>query len=176
MNLEKAGYDTVILVGTMEDFLEKMRITGDKISDIVDWQDEMGVSLFLRSLGCGKFDIAHYLLENGANVNTVSKSGNNGFHILAPHLFRFEGAAEFLDILLERGVSLNAREKRFNNTAFFSLCRDGMYAPAAVPFLEKCIREGLADLDAENIRGRSARDIILDYGPDSLKKLVGGTV
>ena len=115
MNIEKADYGTVIQVGTMHDFYTKLQMEGKTLHDVIDHTDKNGVSLLEKSLSARKFDIAKLLLDNGAKVNVVSKEGYNEFHYIAANI-RYEDGLEIARILLDRGVSLVAKDKKYDKT------------------------------------------------------------
>ena len=93
MNIEKADYGAIVKFGTLDDILNKLKIEQSSIREIIDWKDAKNMSLLEISIVSRKFDISEFLLDNGAQVNNVSKSGNNEFHYLASNL-NCEGAVE----------------------------------------------------------------------------------
>ena len=86
MNIEKADYGAIVKFGTLDDILNKLKIEQSSIREIIDWKDAKNMSLLEISIVSRKFDISEFLLDNGAQVNNVSKSGNNEFHYLASNL------------------------------------------------------------------------------------------
>ena len=119
-------------------------------------------------------DFAKELLAKKAKVNVVTKEGNNEFHLIANYI-RYDGALEVAQILLKRGVSLTALDKKYKNTALFSLCLHTHTAqePEYQKFLKTCIRKVQpSDWDITNKAGISLRSFIQEHGPDELKKFL----
>lgn len=172
MNIEKADYGTVIQVGTMHDFYTKLQMEGKMLHDVIDFTDKNGVSLLEKSLSSSKFDIAKLLLYSGAKVNIVSKEGYNEFHYIAANI-RYEGGLEIAKILLDRGVSLVAKDKKYGNSAFFTLCHEILKVPSseALDFLETCF-EHVQEYDTCNKAGYSVRMLINQRGTDKLKQVM----
>lgn len=172
MNIEKADYGTVIQVGTMHDFYTKLQMEGKTLHDVIDNTDKNGVSLLEKSLSSSKFDIAKLLLDNGTKVNVVSKEGYNEFHYIAANI-RYEGGLEIAKILLDRGVSLVAKDKKYGNSALFTLCHEILKVPSAeaLDFLETCL-ERVKEYDTYNKAGYSVRMLINTRGTGKLKRMM----
>jgi ankyrin repeat protein len=174
MNIEKADYGLVIQFGTVHDFYTKLQMEGKTLHDVIDYTDQNGVSLLEKSLSSRKFDIAKLLLDNGAKVNIVSKEGYNEFHYIAGNI-RYEGGLEIAKILLDRGVSLVAKDKKYGNTALFTLCMEifKVRSVEALEFLETCF-ERCQEYDICNKAGYSVRMLINERGTDNLKRIMEG--
>lgn len=172
MNVEKADYGIIIQIGTIHDFYTKLQMEGKTLQNVIDNTDQNGVSLLEKSLSSRKFDIAKLLLDNGAKVNVVSKEGYNEFHYIAANI-RHEGALEIAKILLNRGVFLMAQDKKYGNTALFTLCYEIFKVRSAetLEFLETCF-ERVQDYDTCNKAGYSVRMMINDRGTDNLKRIM----
>ncbi len=172
MNIEKADLGTVILIGTVHDFYTKLQREGKNIHEVIDDTDGNGVSLLQKSLIARKFDIAKVLLENNAKVNHVTNSGNNEFHCIAGNI-NHEGALDIAKILLDRGVSLTAKDKKYGNSALFTLCYEifKVRSSEALDFLETCF-ERVQEYDTCNKAGYSIRMLINERGPDKLKRIM----
>lgn len=170
MNIEKADYGTIIKFGTLNDFLRKVELENDSMENVIHILDSSGVSLLEKSIIARKFEISHYLLNNGANVNIVSKEGLNEFHFLAANI-NSEGAIDIGRILLNRGVSVMQKERKYGNTAFFSLCVEAFKGRSekVLEFLNDCL-EGVTDIDDKNVSGYSIRSLINERGSEALKK------
>lgn len=112
-----------------------------------------------------------------AAINVVTKDGNNELHLIAGYMC-FEGALEVAKILLKRGVSLTAQDKKYKNTALFSLCLT-TYAsddPEYQKFLKTCISKVQpSDWDIKNKAGISLRSFIQEHGSEELKKFMEET-
>ena len=174
MNLEKADYGTVLEMGTWSDFEMKLRMMGQRFDDVVSCVDESGVSLLERCLVARKFELAKLFLERNAAVNVITKEGQNEFHLIAANI-RFDGALEVARLLLERGVSLTLQDKKYKNSALFTLCCEifKVRTPEHMEFLATCIgKVQKADLDVANRRGITLRQFIRENGPDEIKKIV----
>lgn len=176
MNIEKADIGTVILLGTAHDFYMKLQMEGKNICEVIDDTDSNGVSLLQKSLIARKFDIAKILLENNAKVNCVTNSGCNEFHCISANI-NHGGALDIAKILLDRGVSLTAKDKKYGNSALFTLCYEIFKVRSAesLDFLETCF-ERVQDYDTCNKAGYSIRMLINERGTDKLKRMMeGGT-
>lgn len=172
MNIEKADYGTVIQIGTMQDFYTKLQMEGKTLQDVVDYTDKNGVSLLEKSLSTSKFDMAKLLLDNGAKVNVVSKEGCNEFHYIAANI-RYKGGLEIAKILLDRGVSLVVKDKKYGNSACYTLCHEilKIASDEMLAFLETCL-EQFQEYDACNKAGYSVRKMINQRGTDQLKRMI----
>lgn len=172
MNIEKADYGTIIKFGTLYDILNKLKIEQSSIQEIIEWKDAKDMSLLEISIVSRKFDVSKFLLDNGAQVNNVSKSGSNEFHYLASNL-NCEGAVEIGEILLEKKTSLMQKEIKYGNTAFFSLCIEAFKtrSTSVMKFVEKCFNE-VTSVDEPNRNGMTIRKLINERGSDKLKKLL----
>lgn len=161
MDIEKASYSTIAMIGDLKKFQEKLRIEGKTINDVKDTYDT-DESILMKSIAYGRFDIAKYLLENEVKVNIISKKGNNELHYLAYHL-KEDGALKIGYMLLERGVDLNARDKKFNNSAFWYLCHNARLNPttAVCEFISHCIDRS-PDLETPNYAGSTVKCLIMD--------------
>lgn len=173
MDLTRADYSTVIMFGSLEDLNCKMEMLSDEIKDIVNSTDERGTSLLETALSSRKFDIAKYLLDNGAKVNVVTEDKCNEFHCLAANI-NTEGALELAEILKEKGVDLTLRDIKYGNSALFTLCYEVFkrHLDDRLMFIVKCL-QGYEHLDDENKAGCSVRQIIKERGTNEMKKLAG---
>jgi hypothetical protein len=80
-----------------------------------------------------RFAIAKYLLENGANVNALSSSGNTALHLIVTGAFGTQKSAQFestrmdfVKLLFEHGYDLKLRGS------------DALWKPALVEVIESC--------------------------------------
>lgn len=170
MNIEKADYGTIAKFGTLNDILNKLEVERDSIQDIIEWKDVRDMSLLEISIVSRKFDISKFLLDNGAQVNNVSKSGNNEFHYLASNL-SFKGAIEIGELLLEKKTSLMQKDVKYGNTAFFALCIEAfkIRTISVMGFIEECF-EKVTSVDEPNKNGMTIRKLISDRGSERLRK------
>lgn len=170
MNLEKAGYETIVKFGTLKDLQEKMKLKEESISEIVNLTDDSGMSLLEKSLVSRNFEISKYLLDNNAKVNIVSKEGNNEFHFLAPNINCNE-ACEVGILLLKKGTSVMHKDMKYGNTAFFSLCLEAFKgrSECTMKFIEECF-DKVTDVDEKNNNGFCIRKLIIERGTEELKK------
>lgn len=174
MDLKKADYNLVVQLGTMEDFREKLRMDGKSIRDVVDTVDSRGVSLLEDALISRKFDIARALLDANAKVNVITKEGNNELQLLAARI-REEGALEIAWILLERGVSLLAVDRKYGNNTLFTLCYEifKVRSEESMRFLDACLeRAPVPALEHTNRAGYSVRRVINERGSERQKQIV----
>ena len=174
VNIEIADYATIVRFGTRSDFDAKLQMMGQTFDEVVDYVDEYGVSLLSHCFGARNFEFAKEFLAKGAKVNVVGKEGYNEFHILAPRM-REEGAIDVAWILLERGVSLTAQDKKYKNTAVFSLYVDQLVVqtPESMDFIEACLKKiDKSVFDIPNKRGITLRGFINERGPERFKQLM----
>ena len=173
MNIKKAGYDTVIQFGTREDFDTKLKMNGETFDDVVNYTNEYGSSLLIACLVSFKFDLAKEFLARGAEVNRPTREGFNELHCLAGYI-RYPGAVEVARILLDKGVSLMAQDKKYGNTALFTLCLEvfKVRSDETMAFLEDCLRVA-ESFDIPNKRGITVRQIINnDSASEELKRIM----
>ena len=123
MDLNKADFGTVIKFGNLEDFLKKLNIENKCIEEVVNFMDKNGTSLLETSLISRKFDTAKILLDNNAQVNVISSEGRNELHYVAANI-NCIGAVDVAYRLVEMGVDLNLKDKKFANSAILSLCQE----------------------------------------------------
>lgn len=172
MNLEKANFFTVIQFGTKELFIQKLKMEGCSLSDIMNLKDENEVSLLEKSLISRKFDIAQMLIENGVELNVVSRDNCNELHYLAPNIESKESVA-IAQQLIESGVDLNLSDKRYRNTPFWYLCQKAIQKNSQdMNLLIKICMGKRPDLKLSNIAGNSIENMILERGSKELKAIV----
>ena len=172
MNIEKADYGTIIRFGTMQDLNTKLQMEGKTLDEVIDVTDKDGISLLEKSLIARKFDIAKVLLINNARVNNISHEGCNEFHFIASNINQ-DGALDIAKILLDRGTSLMVKDKKYGNSAFFTLCQEifKVRSVEGLNFLETCF-EGVQEYDTCNKAGYSIRMLINERGTDKLKQMM----
>ncbi|HFJ9469761.1 ankyrin repeat domain-containing protein [Bacillus paranthracis] len=172
MDINKADYGTIIKFGNLKLFLEKLKIEGNCIEEIVDSIDKNGISLLEKSLISRKFDIANFLLDNGAKVNIISNDDCNEFHYLAANI-NCQGAVEVACRLVDMGVDLNLKDKKFGNSAIWSLCQEVLKkrTKEGNDLIVKCLGKR-PNINDENKYGYSLRDLIEERGTDNMKKVL----
>ncbi|MCI9127975.1 MAG: ankyrin repeat domain-containing protein [Eubacterium sp.] len=172
MNVEKADYGTIIKFGTMHDFNMKLQMEGKMLDEVINITDKDGISLLERSLIARKFDIAKELLANNAEVNNISDEGCNELHYIASNI-NYDGALDIAKILLDRGTSLLVKEKKYGNSAFFTLCQEifKIRSVEGLNFIETCF-ENIQEYDSCNKMGYSIRMLINERGTDRLKQMM----
>lgn len=170
MNIEKADYAAIIKFGTIHDLNMKLQMEGKSLLEVSNITDKEGISLLEKSLIARKFDIAKELLANNAKVNNVSNAGCNEFHYLASNI-NCDGALDIARLLLAKGTSLKEKEKRYGNSAFFTLCQEvfKMRSTEGLDFIEECL-DKVQDYDDCNKMGYSIRMLINERGTDKLKQ------
>lgn len=176
MNVEKADYGTIIKFGTIHDFDAKLKMEGKTLDEVKNITDKDGISLLEKSLIARKFDIAKMLLANNVKVNNISNDGCNEFHYIASNINN-EGAIDVAEILLDRGVSLMAKEKKYGNSAFFVLCQEifKVRSVEGLNFIELCFKQ-VREYDICNKAGYSIRMLINERGTEKLKKMMESRV
>ncbi len=80
---------------------------------------------------------------------------------------------EVAEILLERGVSLAQKDKKYGNSAFFTLCQEifKVRTEETMKFLENCLKR-IEDFDACNKAGYSIRMLINQRGTERLNQIM----
>ena len=174
MNVEKADYGAIIKFGNMQDFNLKLQQEGKTLNEVINTKDKAGMSLLEKSLVARNFEMAKYLLSNGATVNNVSSEGYNEFHYIASNI-NSDGAIEIAKLLLEKGTSLATKDNRYGNSAFYTLCQEifKVRSSEGMRFMEECF-EYIHDYDDCNKRGYSIRMLINERGTDRLKQIMEG--
>lgn len=172
MDIERADYSTIIKFGTLDDLKKKMEIESQHLSNIVDNTDDNGISLLQRALISRKFDIAQYLLNEGAKVNIIPKEGFNELHYLAANI-NFVDAIQVARLLINCGVDLNHVDIKYGNTALLSICLEILkrQTKEGLDFIEEIIKE-IADIDIANKSGKSVRSLLNERGTDKIRALL----
>lgn len=83
----------------------------------VNQTDKAGISLLMLATGRGDWDIAKYLVENGANVNAVDNGGRNALFYLYENN---ESDEKLLQYLIAQGVNVNDLDKSGKNVLFYA--------------------------------------------------------
>ncbi|MED0872009.1 MULTISPECIES: ankyrin repeat domain-containing protein [Bacillus cereus group] len=172
MDINKADYGTIIKFGNLKLFLEKLKVEENCIEEIVDSIDKNGISLLEKSLISRKFDIANFLLDNGAKVNIISNDECNELHYLAANI-NCPGAVEVACRLVDMGVDLNLKDKKFGNSAIWSLCQELLKkrTKEGNDLIVKCLGKR-PNINDENKYGYSLRYLIEERGTDDMKKVL----
>ncbi|MFJ5772509.1 ankyrin repeat domain-containing protein [Psychrobacillus sp. NPDC093180] len=172
MDIQKADYWTIIRFGNFELFMEKLRMENQSIEKIVNLVDRNGISLLEKALISRKFDIANFLLDNNAKVNIISNEECNELHYLAANI-HFTGAVELAHRLVELGVNLNIRDRKFGNSALLSLCQEVLKKRTEEGnyLIIKCLKKHphIHDL---NKSGYSLKQLLEERGTVDIKKVV----
>lgn len=172
MNLEKANFFTVIQFGTKKLFIEKLDIQRCSLSDIINIKDANGVSLLEISLANRKFDIAQMLIENGAQLNVVSKDYCNELHYLSPNIDSDESIT-IAKQLIRAGVILNLQDKKYKNTPFWYLCEKAIQKnnQEMNELIKVCMKKA-PDINVPNVAGNTVASMLLERGSNALKEIV----
>lgn len=170
MDINKADYGTIIKFGNLESFSKKIKMEKQDISEIINILDDKGISLLEKALISRKFEIGNFLLDNNANVNVVSNEGCNELHYLAANI-NFDGAVKIAYRLLDKGVSLNLKERKLNNSALWCLCQEifKKRTEEGISLIEECLKRQ-PDIKSVNSSGFSVEWLINERGTDILKK------
>ena len=169
MNIQKASYANILHLGKEEDFYEKLKLENKTISDLLQSAGE-GERLLMASIIGRKFLISKILLEAGVNAKCVTADGFGAFHLIAAALYD-ENAVAVAEILLEKGADLACQDKKYGNTAIFTLCMEALKnrsLPSARAFVCRCLSENKG-LDIPNVRGISARNLVEQRGTPEMK-------
>lgn len=125
-----------------------------------------------KSLISRKFDISNFLLDNNANVNIISNEGCNELHYLAANI-NYPGAVEIAYRLVDLGVDLNLKEKKYGNSAIWSLCQEVLKkrTKEGNDLIVKCLEKRL-NINDLNKSGYSLKYLIEERGTDDMKKIM----
>ena len=172
MDIKKASYHAIAMFGSIDELNRKLRKDKKKLCDVIDLKNDNDETLLETTLSYRNFELAKYLLLNGAKVNNISKDGYNEFHYLAANL-HFEGALECAQILLEKGTDLSLQDHKYSNTAMFALCLEALKrsSPAVCEFICACLSQNQG-IDEMNIRGNTVRMMIETRGAPEMKKFL----
>ena len=168
------NFHGVVMGGSLNSLLDSLKRENKTIKDVLNDTDEYGISLLEDAIAWRSFDIANYLLDAGAKVNVVSKMKCNEFHYLAAHINCDEGL-KIANRLLELGVDLNLTDKKYGNSAIFTLFHEiaRKMLPAQVEFFIRCLKKG-PRLDDANKGGITLRQAIEGRGTDEMKRIAEG--
>jgi ankyrin repeat protein len=157
------------MFGGIDELKQKLRKDKKKLRDIMDMKNANDETLLEMALSYRKFELAKFLLSNGAKVNNISKDGYNEFHYLAANL-HFDGALECAQLLLEKGVDLSVQDHKYENTAMFSLCLEALKhpSPTVCEFICACFTKKQG-IDEKNIRGNTVRMMVEARGAPEMK-------
>ncbi len=172
MDINKADYGTVIKIGSIELFKEKMKLNKQKIGDALNILDENGVSLLQKSLASRRFEIANYLLDNNADINIISSSGCNELHYLASNI-NVGDAIPIANRLLDMNVDLDLKDKKLNNSPLWYLCQEifKQRTEEGILLIIKCLKKK-PDVKSLNCAGFSVEQLINERGTDEMKKIM----
>ena len=172
MKVNNSDYGTIIKFGNLELFVEKLKFEGNCIEESVNSIDKNDISLLEKSLISRKFDIANFLLDSGAKVNIISIDECNELHYLAANI-NCQGAVEVACRLVDMGVDLNLKDKKFGNSAIWSLCQEVLKkrTKEGNDLIVKCLGKR-PNINDENKYGYSLRDLIEERGTDDMKKVL----
>lgn len=172
MNIQKADYGTIIQFGSMQDLKYKLQLDGKTLDEVIDTVDANGISLLEKCLTARKFDIAKELLDHNAKVNVITEDGCNEFHCIASNI-RCEGALDIAKKLLERETSLEVKDKKYGNSALFTLCLELMNdcSDEEMKFLEDCMGK-THEYDDCNKAGFNLRRLIKERGTERLRQMM----
>ncbi|MEK4628236.1 ankyrin repeat domain-containing protein [Solibacillus sp. FSL R7-0682] len=176
MDINKADYWTIIKFGNLDQFLGKLNLEEKSIEEVVNSVDKNGISLLQKSLISRKFDIANFLLDENANVNIISNEGFNELHYLAANI-NYNGAIDLAYRLVKMGVDLNLKDKKFTNTAVFSLCHEVLKTRTweGINLIVKCL-EKRPNFNDVNKHGISLKQLIEERGTEEMKKAMEGII
>jgi len=172
MDINKADYWITIKFGNLELFLEKLRIEKTLVEEVVNSIDKNGISLLGKSLISRKFDIASFLLDNNAKVNIISNDECNELHYLAANI-NCNGAVELAHRLVDMGVDLNLKDKKYGNSAIWSLCQDVLKkrTKEGNDLIVKCLKKH-PNINDLNKSGYSLKYLIEERGTEDMKKVM----
>lgn len=172
LDIKRAEYGVVVKFGTLDDLKDKLNQESKSIKDVIDKVDVNNISLLHNSLISRKFDIALYLLQEGAKVNVLSKEGCNEMHFIASNINN-NGAIELARMLIERGVDLNQIDYKYANTALFTLCLELLkkQSPEGLQFIKELLTYSI-NIDITNKSGNSTRKLLNDRSTDEIRGII----
>lgn len=160
MDLEKADYFTIVQFGNKEQLFQKLKIRSQTFDQIKNIRQANGQSLLEKCLASRNFDIAKLLLDSHVHLNCISKAGYNELHYIAANINE-PYAIKIGEILLERGVDINLKDKKFGNTPFWYLCNEALLRrnPELNDFILLCFQKK-PDIDSPNKAGFTIRKML----------------
>lgn len=172
MNLQKADYGTITQFGSLDDLNQKLGMQTQSLGDVLEQTDANGISLLQKALIGRKFDIAKYLLDEGAKINIISKGGCNELHYLAANI-NFDAAIPVARLLIKHSADLNHVDKKYGNSALLSLGLELLkrHTEEGMKFLEEILSQDI-DLDIVNKSGVCVRTLLHERGTDRMKLLL----
>src|SRR5699024_4613034 len=141
MDIHKADLWTVIWFGNLDDFLQKLNIESKSIEEVINTVDKDGISLLQRTLIARKIEISKILLGNDNDVNVILNENSNELYYLTANIY-FLGVIDIAYKLVELGVDLNLKNKKYANSVLFTLCQDVLTkrTKEGNQFILKCIK------------------------------------
>lgn len=170
MNVNKSDYWTAIMFGSLESFKEKLENVKKQIDVVVNLVNERGISLFQQYLINRKFDIANFLLDEGATVNHISNEGCNELHYIAAHIDDTR-AIQLVHRLIDKSVDLDLIDNRYGNSATFTLCYEvfKVRTKEANDLILTCLKKH-PNLETKNKYGYSLKQLIEEDGTEDMKR------
>jgi hypothetical protein len=152
--------------------IDKLKMEQSNLSDVINLQDNNGISLLEKSLICKKFDIALMILQKGPMLNVVSKDNCNELHYLAASLNDKE-SIEIAQQLVEAGVNLNLPDKKYKNTPFWYICQKAIQKGGEdFDELIKMCMEKQPDIDCANVAGNTIKGLVKERGNEVIRENV----
>ena len=157
-------YFVIVAFRSLDDLKKRM------VSDCIDEEiikkmrfdiNDNGSSLFEFAIANRNYEIAHWLMDINTPVNIITKDGFNEMHIIAADIRNID-AVTIANWLLEQGVSLTQKDKKYGNTAMLTLAIEVLKRKTSenLDFIKKCAdkKQGLFE---KNKAGVCANDILI---------------
>ena len=117
-----------------------------------------GITSLYLVITAKDYDFAKYLIEKGAKVNMVDKSGDTLLHVAI-----YENRQiKMVNLLLENGVDINAKTKKGNTPLHFTVMLPYQVSEITLKLVELLVNNG-ADLNIKNIKGKTPYECA-EYG------------
>lgn len=131
-------------------------------TDLMNYQDpEFGTTLLMRAISTENYKAVEFLLQNGANPNTVSKTGTTALFRAVAHSWEDVSASEdskYVKIVLDNGAD--------PNIPYCAPEAEGTISP---------IECGTSPLMYATLRGFEKTKLLIDFGADINYKTDLGT-
>ena len=134
----------------------------------VNVRDKSGEMPLLKAIEIGNLNIAEMLLKQGADVH----SGQNG--TLPLHMAAYHRSTSMVNLLLQHGAPVNARDGSSGATALHDACQGcgcAAHRTQSVVVLEQLLQGGI-DVNAVDWRGRPALYLACKRGDGAAAKML----
>ncbi|MBR5345960.1 MAG: hypothetical protein IK127_09080 [Clostridia bacterium] len=162
--IDTRKYYTIVAFNKLKDLLAQIEADNLNKQQLHQIRFENDSSMFELAIAYNNYEIANYLIDIDTPINVVTKEGWNEFHYLASHL-KDSQAITIGNLLLERGVDLAQKDRKYGNTALLSLIIGVINKRSfdQLAFICRCVEKDQG-LFEQNKTGKCAFDFLVQYG------------